>query len=178
MTRKQTLARIAMALGGRVAEELVFTEITTGAQDDIKRATGMARAMVCEHGMTDALGPIAYGEQEESIFLGREMASRRDDYSDDTARQIDKELRRIIEEQYSLAKRTLEENRDALDRVAEALLERETLSSEEIRCAINGEPLPERPKVLIPRWTDKRRESSEKKRPASIFGAPKPAPSA
>ncbi|MGE0325217.1 MAG: ATP-dependent zinc metalloprotease FtsH [Polyangiaceae bacterium] len=178
MTRKQTLARIAMALGGRVAEELVFTEITTGAQDDIKRATGMARAMVCEHGMTDALGPIAYGEQEESIFLGREMASRRDDYSDDTARQIDKELRKIIEEQYSLAKRTLEENRDALDRVAEALLERETLSSDEIRCAIKGEPLPERAKVLIPRWTDKRRESSEKKRPASIFGAPKPAPSA
>jgi cell division protease FtsH len=178
MTRTQALARISMMLGGRVAEEVVFGEITTGAQDDIKRATALARSMVCEHGMTDVLGPLAYGDQDENIFLGREMASRRDDYSDDTARQIDKELRRIIDEQYMLAKKTLEDNRESLNRVAEALLERETLSSAEIRAAIKGEPLPEPAKVLLPRWSDKRKEGAEKKRAASIFGAPKPAPSA
>ncbi len=178
MTRKQTLARISMALGGRVAEELVFSEITTGAQDDIKRATAMARSMVCEHGMTEALGPIAYGEQEENIFLGREMASRRDNYSDNTAQRIDTEVRTIIEQEYERARQVLTDHRDALDRVAEALLDRETLSSEEIQASINGEPLPERAKVLVPRWSDKKRETSDKKRPASIFGAPKPVTSA
>ncbi|HMR06548.1 MAG TPA: ATP-dependent zinc metalloprotease FtsH, partial [Polyangiaceae bacterium] len=100
MTRGQTLARIAMALGGRVAEEVVFGEITTGAQDDIKRATRLARSMVCELGMTDKLGPVAYGENEESVFLGREFASRRDDYSQATAQAIDEEMRRILDEQY------------------------------------------------------------------------------
>ncbi len=101
MTKGQTLARIAMALGGRVAEEVVFGEITTGASDDIKRATRLARAMVCELGMTKKLGPVAYGENEENVFLGREMTSRREDYSEDTAREIDEEVRRIVEEQYA-----------------------------------------------------------------------------
>jgi len=127
MTRQQTLARIAMALGGRVAEEIVFNEVTTGAQDDIKRATRVARAMVCELGMTAKLGPVAYGENEESVFLGREMTSRREDYSEATAREIDEEVRSIVESQYKVAQRVLVENRDKLDRLATALLERETL---------------------------------------------------
>ena len=180
MTKKQTLARIAMALGGRVAEEIVFNEITTGAADDIKRATRMARAMICEHGMSGKLGPVAYGENEENVFLGREMATHREDYSDETARQIDAEVRQIIDDQYKLVKNVLLENRDKLDALAEALLERETLDSKEITAAIEGRDLPERQKVVIPSWGDKRKDKQdkrEKKRPASIFGAPKPAPS-
>ncbi|HLV19503.1 MAG TPA: ATP-dependent zinc metalloprotease FtsH, partial [Polyangiaceae bacterium] len=120
MTKKQTLARIAMALGGRVAEEEVFGEITTGAQDDIKRATRYARAMVCELGMSAKLGPIAYGENEESVFLGREMASRREDYSEATAREIDQEIRSIVEQQYQIARTVIRENRDKLNRLAES----------------------------------------------------------
>ncbi len=176
MTRKQTLARIAMALGGRVAEEEVFSEITTGASDDIKRATRFARAMVCELGMSEKLGPIAYGENEDSVFLGREMSQRREDYSEDTSREIDHEVRRIVDEQYEVARRVVRENRDKLDRLATALLERETLDSEEIEACVDGRDLPPRQRVIIPTWSQ-RKEEGEKKRPASIFGAPKPAPS-
>jgi cell division protease FtsH len=177
MTRQQTLARIAMALGGRAAEEEVFGEITTGAHDDIKRATRLARAMVCELGMSELLGPVAYGENEESVFLGREMASRREDYSEATAREIDQEVRRIIEEQHEVARKVVRENRDKLDRLAQALLQRETLDSIEIEAALQGQPLPQRERVVIPTWSEKQQARTEKKRPASIFGAPKPAPS-
>jgi cell division protease FtsH len=177
MTKRQTLARIAMALGGRVAEEQVFGEITTGAQDDIKRATRFARMMVCELGMSEKLGPIAYGENEESVFLGREFAQRREDYSEETAREIDQEVRRIVESQYQVARRVIRENRDKLDRLALALLERETLDAEEIDAALDARELPRREKVVIPTWSEKQKAKTEKKRPASIFGAPKPAPS-
>jgi cell division protease FtsH len=177
MTRQQTLARIAMALGGRVAEETVFGEITTGAQDDIKRATRVARAMVCELGMSAKLGPVAYGENEESVFLGREMTSRREDYSEETAREIDQEVRSIVDSQYKVAQRVLVENRDKLDRLATALLERETLDAGEIEATLAGRELPPRQRVIIPTYSEKRnRDKAEKKRPASIFGAPKPAP--
>jgi len=175
MTKSQTLARIAMALGGRVAEEVVFGEITTGASDDIKRATRLARAMVCELGMTKKLGPVAYGENEENVFLGREMTSRREDYSEDTAREIDEEVRRIVEEQYAVAKQVVVENRDKLERLAHSLLERETLDAEEISAALDGRELPSRTRVVIPSYADKRKDKVEKRRPASIFGAPKPA---
>jgi len=175
MTKGQTLARIAMALGGRVAEEVVFGEITTGASDDIKRATRLARAMVCELGMTSKLGPVAYGENEENVFLGREMTSRREDYSEDTAREIDEEVRRIVEEQYAVAKKVVVENRDKLERLAHSLLERETLDAEEIAAALDGRELPSRQRVVIPSYADKRKDKVEKRRPASIFGAPKPA---
>jgi cell division protease FtsH len=178
MTKKQTLARIAMALGGRVAEEEVFSEITTGAQDDIKRATRFARAMVCEFGMSTKLGPVAYGENEESVFLGREMAARREDYSEATAREIDQEVRTIVESQYTIAQRVIRENRERLNRLATALLERETLDAEEIEACLQGRELPVRERVVIPTWAEKQKQKSEKKRPASIFGAPKPAPSA
>jgi cell division protease FtsH len=177
LTRKQLLARVAMALGGRVAEEMVFGEITSGAADDIKRATRIARAMVCELGMSDKLGPLAYGEQEENVFLGREITQRREDYSEDTAREIDQEVRAVVDRQYELARKILADNRDKLDRVAHHLLERETLDSEEIEAAVEGRALPVRDRVVIPTWSDKRNQTKEKKRPASIFGTPKPATS-
>ncbi|MDX2054943.1 MAG: ATP-dependent zinc metalloprotease FtsH [Polyangiaceae bacterium] len=177
MTKTQTLARISMALGGRVAEEEAFNETTTGAQDDIKRATRLARSMVCELGMSAKLGPVAYGENEESVFLGREMASRREDYSEETAREIDQEVRLIVEQQYERAQTLIRENRDKLNRLAEALLERETLDTEEIQAALDNREMPAREKVVIPTWSDKQKARTEKKRPASIFGAPKPAAS-
>jgi cell division protease FtsH len=175
MTKGQMLARIAMALGGRVAEEVVFGEITTGASDDIKRATRLAHSMVCELGMTAKLGPVAYGENEENVFLGREMTSRRADYAEDTAREIDEEVRRIVEAQYAVAKAVVVENREKLERLAHALLERETLDSEEIAAALDGRELPKRQRAIIPSYADKRKDKVEKRRPASIFGAPKPA---
>ncbi len=175
MTRAQTLARIAMALGGRAAEAIVFNEITSGASDDIKRATQLARAMVCELGMSDKLGPVCYSESEGSVFLGREMGSRRENYSESTAREIDQEVRRIVDTQYELAVKVLEKNRDKLNRLAEALLERETLDSEEIQAALDDRELPQREKVIIPTYSSQQKETKEKKRPASIFGAPKPA---
>jgi len=177
LTRKQLLARVAMALGGRVAEEMVFGEITSGAADDIKRATRIARAMVCELGMSDKLGPLAYGEQEENVFLGREITQRREYYSEDTAREIDQEVRAVVDRQYELARRILADHRDKLDRVAHHLLERETLDAEEIEAAMEDRALPVRDRVVIPTWSDKRNQTKEKKRPASIFGTPKPATS-
>jgi cell division protease FtsH len=177
MTREQALARIAMALGGRSAEEIVFNEITTGASDDIRRATQIARSMVCEVGMSARLGPIAYGEREESVFLGRDFAQRRQDYSEQTAISIDEEITRIVEAQHEVARKVLLDHRVQLDALAQALLERETLDSEEIQAVIEGRPLPQRAKVIIPSWSDKEKAQKEKRRAASIFGAPKPATS-
>src|SRR5688500_4961461 len=133
--------------------------------------------MVCELGMSAKLGPVAYGENEESVFLGREMTSRREDYSEETAREIDQEVRAIVEGQYRVATRVLSENRDKLDRLATALLERETLDAGEIEATLAGHELPPRQRLIIPTYSEKRnRDRAEKKRPASIFGAPKPAP--
>jgi len=177
MSRKQALARISMALGGRSAEELVFGEITTGASNDIQRATQLARMMVCEVGMSEKLGPVSYGEREDSIFLGREFAQHRPDYSEKTAVDIDDEIKRIIEDQHGRAKGVLTERREALDRLAQALLERETLDHEEIRAVIDGRELPQRERVIIPTWAERAEQSKEKRRASSIFGSPKPATS-
>ena len=142
------------------------------------RANRVARAMVCELGMSAKLGPVAYGENEESVFLGREMTSRREDYSEETAREIDQEVRSIVEGQYTVARKVLSDNRDKLDRLATALLERETLDSGEIESVLAGRELAPRQRLIIPTWAEKRgKERTEKKRPASIFGTPKPAPS-
>ena len=177
MTREQALARIAMALGGRTAEEIAFGEITTGASDDIRRATQIARSMVCEVGMSDKLGPIAYGDKEESVFLGRDFAQRHQDYSEQTAQSIDQEVRRIVEEQHTVARNVLTQHRTELDAIAHALLERETLDAEEIQAAIDGRPLPQRERIIIPSWGDRDKAQKDKRRAATIFGAPKPATS-
>ncbi len=161
MTRTMTEARIAMALGGRVAEEEAFGEITTGASDDIKRATQLARAMVCELGMSDKMGPIAYSEGEENIFLGREMSQRRDGFSEFTARQIDEEVRRIVSEQHERARKTIRENREMLDRLANALLERETLDSEEIGACMADTELPERNRPVLMTWSERKKREKE-----------------
>jgi len=180
MTRQQALGKIAMALGGRLAEEVVFGEITTGASDDIKKATQIARAMVCEVGMSDKLGPVAYGESEEQPFLGRDFGMRSRNYSEATALEIDSEIRRIISDQYELAKKAMLEQRAALDRLAEALLERETLDSEEVAACLEGRPLPHRARVVIPSWSERREKTGPGRgspKTASIFPPRRPEPS-
>ena len=139
---------ITVLMGGRVAEELRLNQLTTGAGNDFERATEMARKMVCEWGMSEKLGPLTFGKQEEQIFLGREIAQHRD-YSEATAVEIDAEVRRIVLDAYSSARSILEARADALTRVAEALLEREVLDAEQIAALVRNEPLPE-PKASQP----------------------------
>jgi cell division protease FtsH len=125
---KNTLAKL---MGGRVAEELVFNHRTSGASDDIDKATNIARKMVTVYGMSESLGPIAFGQKEEAIFLGREIAQHRD-YSEQTAIKIDEEVRRIVEEAYETAKRILQEHEDLLHKIAQTLIDKETLNGKEI----------------------------------------------
>lgn len=124
--------------------------------------------------MSETMGPIAYGDNEQNVFLGREMAQRREDYSEDTARKIDQEVYRIVTEQHVLARSIVRENREKLDRLAVALLERETLDSEEIRACMEGRELPKRTRVVIPSYSE--RKKKEKKERSPIFSSPgKPA---
>lgn len=138
-TKEELLAMIANSMGGRIAEELFIGQITTGASNDIEKATELARSMVCQYGMSD-LGPLAFGKKEEQIFLGREIAQHRD-FSEDTAIKIDLEVKRIISEQYARATKILEENRPAMERLTEALLEHESLDLAQIKRVIAGLPL-------------------------------------
>jgi len=124
-------AMLAVLMGGRIAEEVFLNEITTGAGNDIERATNMARKMVCEWGMSEQLGPATFGKKEEQIFLGREFGQHQD-YSESTAVEIDKEVRRILDKAYSSAKEIITSNKTALDRIARKLLERETLEGWEV----------------------------------------------
>ncbi|MCX8010892.1 MAG: AAA family ATPase, partial [Ignavibacteria bacterium] len=138
-------AMITYALGGRAAEKIVFNQLTTGAGNDIERSTQIARKMVCEWGMSEKLGPLAFGSRDEEIFLGREI-TRHKDYSEETAELIDSEINGIITRCMTRAENILRENLDTLHRLSKALLEREILDSEEIDKIIRGEDLPPLPK--------------------------------
>jgi cell division protease FtsH len=135
--KKYLLDTLAVLMGGRAAEELVLNELTTGAGNDIDRATETARKMVCEWGMSEELGPLSFGQKDEQIFLGREFAQHRD-YSEQTAILIDKEIRRLVSEAHQRAKTILEKNMDTLHAMAQALLERETLAESDIDAIIAG----------------------------------------
>jgi cell division protease FtsH len=139
-TKEQLESRIAVAMGGRIAEESTFAQISTGAQSDIEQATEIARKMVCEWGMSEALGPLTYGKKEEAIFLGREF-NRHQDYSEATALKIDAEIKRIVSEQYQRAQKILLDKKDVLERVAAALLEHEVLDGDQLRQIIAGAPV-------------------------------------
>ena len=135
--------QIAILMGGRLAEEMFLDVMSTGAGNDIERATDLARKMVCEWGMSD-LGPLTFGKKEEQIFLGREIAQHRD-YSEDTAIKIDQEVRKLVNNGYNAAKQILNDNRETLDRIAKALIEREVLDANEIKLLVDGKDLPNRP---------------------------------
>jgi cell division protease FtsH len=140
-SREYLLAMITYALGGRAAEKIIFNKFTTGAGNDIEKATNIARKMVCEWGMSDTLGPLTWGENEQEIFLGREITKHRN-YSEKTAIEIDSEIRSIVLTCMKRAEEIINSHKDSLDRLAAALLEREILDAEEIEKTIKGEELP------------------------------------
>ncbi|WP_164000453.1 ATP-dependent zinc metalloprotease FtsH [Pyxidicoccus caerfyrddinensis] len=157
--KKQMLDQISMAMGGRIAEELMFNEMSSGAANDIERATETARAMVCRWGMSEKMGPLAFGKSDGEVFLGRDFNSSKD-YSEDTARQIDSEVRVIVVGCYDNGKRLLTENLEALKRVSEALVEYETLDAEDVNILLQGGQLTrERPPPRVnapPKATEKK----------------------
>jgi len=140
VTRDYLQTQLAILMGGRIAEEIFLHQMTTGAGNDIERATDLARKMVCEYGMS-RLGPLTFGKKEEQIFLGREIAQHRD-FSEETARQIDAEVRSLVDEAYKASWDILNNNQPIMHRLAVALLERETLDANEIRAIIDGKELP------------------------------------
>ncbi len=158
---------IAILLGGRIAEDKIFNEVTTGAGNDLERATDMARKMVCEWGMSEKLGPLTFGKKEEQIFLGKDIAQHRN-YSESTAVEIDMEIRRIVDENCEKATNLLTENIETLKRIAENLLERETLDTDELKTIVAGEelqPLPENGQKAPAE--EKKEEPEENKKPES-----------
>ena len=190
-TRSELIDRIKVALGGRVAEEVVLGEISTGASSDIQQATRIIRSMIMEYGMSDAIGPIAYGEENHQVFLGRDL-NRERNYSEEIAGEIDREVRRYIEEAYEACRTIIVENRDKLDLIAKELLERETLSAAELeelmtKGAISekdkqnddtddtGKPAPIPVDVVIDdsTQTSEEAERASEKRPAPV-AAPEP----
>ncbi len=133
-------AQLAILMGGRVAEEMFLKQMTTGACNDIEQATELARRMVCEWGMSDVMGPLTFGKKEEQIFLGREIAQHRD-YSESTAVRIDEQVSLLVKTGYEKASQIIQDNAQALVRIAEALLEREVLDGSDIKLLIEGQPL-------------------------------------
>jgi cell division protease FtsH len=141
-TRDYLESQLAIMMGGRIAEELFLNHITTGAGNDIEQATELARRMVCEFGMS-SLGPLAFGKNQQEIFLGRDLSTSRD-FSEDTAIKIDQEVKKFVMHGYERAKELINAHREALIRIAQALLERESLDSAEVKLLMEGKPLPER----------------------------------
>jgi cell division protease FtsH len=180
-TRDWLLGQLKMLFGGRVAEEMIFGDekITTGAGNDIERATSIARRMVTQFGMSPVLGPIAVGDREQEIFLGRELSQRRE-VSERTAQLVDSEIKRILDEAFAAARTVLEANTDLLKTIAEALLERETLDAEEIKLLARGEKLPPlrsaEPVEVLPEASDAEEAKPAASRPAQDTGGGEPSP--
>ena len=141
ITRNQLEARLAMAMGGRAAEELIFNQFTTGASNDLEQATNIARQMITRFGMSKKLGPRTFGKREEMVFLGREISEQRD-YSDNVAEQIDDEVRSLIENAYGTAMRILKENKPKLDHISNYLIENETIEEEDVPAIFDDPPAP------------------------------------
>jgi cell division protease FtsH len=146
MDREHILQNIAVLFGGRIAEEIFMKQMTTGASNDFERATELARRMVTQWGMSDALGPMVYGENEGEVFLGRSITTHKN-VSETTMQKVDAEIRRIVDEQYKLARRLIEENRDKVEAMAKTLLEWETIDSDQINDIMEGRP-PRPPKPV------------------------------
>jgi cell division protease FtsH len=164
-------SNLAVLMGGRVSEEMTFQRMTTGAGNDIERATDLARKMVCEWGMSEKMGPLTFGKKEEAIFLGREIAQHRD-FSESTAVEIDQEVRVIVMKGYQTATSILNEHAGALKRIAEALLEREVLDAEQVAALIRGETLPAR----VASGTAQPAPAEDRPRDAAVSPAPGPQP--
>jgi cell division protease FtsH len=169
MSEEFALNQIAILMGGRIAEEVIFGQKTTGAGNDIEVATDLAHKMVCEWGMSEKLGPLAFGKKEEQIFLGREIGQAQN-YSESTAIEIDREVHRLIKENYDRAKQVIVDNLDKLKAIAEALLEHETIDTADIDVLMEGGKIDRKPppKPLTPAAPAHVKD----KRPASLFPRP------
>jgi cell division protease FtsH len=176
-TRSELLAEVSVAMGGRVAEDLVFGEITTGASNDFEQATNMVRRMVTNFGMSDKLGPVTLGRQGGPVFLGRDMIDSRN-YSEEIAYQIDQEVRRIIDECYKTARETIDTHRDKLQRLAKALIERETLYAEELDDVMAGKVVALDPSRAAAGTTEPTAGAPAEAAAPSAPPAPAPPPSA
>ena len=148
-SKNYLIDQIGILLGGRIAEEITTGDITTGAGNDLERATDLARRMVCEWGMSESMGPLTFGKKEEQIFLGREIAQR-STYSEDTALKIDAEVKQIVGNQYQRCTLLLTENKQKLTNIADALLAREVLDADQVRRIVNGHPLEDAPPADVP----------------------------
>jgi cell division protease FtsH len=166
-TRDYLNDQIAILLGGRIAEEITMNGMTTGAGNDLERSTELARKMVCEWGMSDAMGPLTFGKKEEQIFLGREIAQHQD-YSEDTAIRIDHEIKRFVTSNYERARAVLEENKPALLLIAQELLAREVLDAEQVRRILAGEALEEHTPRHVVSQTDDGSKRPAKERPSMV----------
>ncbi|HEY2377144.1 MAG TPA: ATP-dependent zinc metalloprotease FtsH [Gemmatimonadaceae bacterium] len=179
ITRQQLEARLVMSYGGRTAEELVFgrDRVTTGAASDIQQATAIARRYVTQWGLSDAIGPVLVGDNEQELFLGREIQHRRE-VSEQTAQLVDQEVKRVIGEAYDRAKHTLEDNIDLLHAVAAALLERETLTRDDIAILVKGGKLPARVSGAVSGGTPQSTPTPalEPRRTPPFLGGPEPSP--
>ena len=176
-TKQSILARLATAYGGRVAEELVFgpDKVTTGAAQDIEVATSYARRMITQFGMSDAIGPIAVGDREAEIFLGREVVQRRE-ISERTAEIVDEELKRILGTAYERAREILTNHREDLDRLAAALLTHETLDREEVELVVAGKALPPATPPTPPLVPAESRKPAAQPLRGPVLGNPPPEP--
>jgi cell division protease FtsH len=170
-SREHLEDQIAILLGGRIAEEVTIGSITTGAGNDLERATDLARRMVCEWGMSRAMGPLTFGKKEEQIFLGREIAQHQD-YSEDTALKIDQEVKRFVTDNYTKAQAILSEHKQRLLDLADALLQRETLDAEQVKRLAAGVPLDD--PIPTPQAPQPRLAQPAKERPATSIVPPLP----
>jgi cell division protease FtsH len=165
--------QIAILLGGRIAEEITMNSLTTGAGNDLERSTEMARRMVCEWGMSDAMGPLTFGKKEEQIFLGREIAQHQD-YSEDTALKIDQEVKRIVTTSYNRSHELLTKHKDVLVKMADALLAREVLDAEQVRRLARGEPIDDPQPVAARPVVSEEEARPRKERPPIVPALNKP----
>jgi len=165
--RERLLSTITVLFGGRIAEEVFMGQMTTGASNDFERATALARSMVTQWGMSDAMGPMVYGENEGEVFLGRSITTHKN-VSEVTMQKVDAEIRKIIDEQYSLAKKLILDNRDKVEAMAKALLELETIDAEQIQDIMDGRP-PRPPRPA---------QAAQQPPQAGAPGAVEPAPAA
>jgi cell division protease FtsH len=175
LTKEQILAQITHAMGGRAAEKLVLNYFSTGAANDLKQATHLARQMICNFGMNDRIGPVSLADDDHDVFLGRDFLQRRE-YSEQKAREIDEEVARLLSERYDEALEMLSEHRDLLDRVTDALLERETLDGAELTLLIEGQALPPLPSPVVPEQSSPPPERAEKEPKESFPGDKLPEP--
>jgi len=175
MSQDQILAQIRHAMGGRAAEDLVFGRFTTGAANDLKQATDLARRMVCAFGMSETIGPVSFSEDDHDVFLGRDFAHRKD-FSEEKAHEIDQEITRILTGLYADARQLLSENREVLDRIGEALLERETLGTRDLALLLEGEALPPLPSPLEENGGETPPASTRPSEPAGYSGEKLPDP--